>query len=43
MAIVPLLFSQLSSLLIIANNAYAAVNKAIMKATESKPISTLLI
>ena len=43
MAIVPLLFSQLSSLLLIAIIGYAAVKKGIMKASECKPISTLLI
>jgi len=40
---VPLLFSQLSSLLLIAIIGYAAVKKGIMKASECKPISTLLI
>lgn len=39
----PLLFSQLSSLLLIAIIGYAAVKKGIMKASECKPISTLLI
>ena len=43
MAIVPLLFSQLSSLLLIAIIGYAAVKKGIMKASECTPISTLLI
>lgn len=43
MAIVPLLFSSLSSLLLIAIIGYAAVKKGIMKVSECKPISTLLI